>query len=109
MIAAQCPACHTIFSVADEFAGRAVECHSCGTPTLVPHVIRGDAILTAQGHQRLPQTSGVGRQKLSVEATTARAVNKVVRMLCAWLLIIFSLALMLWIVYEYFIPPYLLH
>jgi hypothetical protein len=36
MISAKCPMCHEVFSVRDQYAGRTVQCHNCGTPTLVP-------------------------------------------------------------------------
>jgi hypothetical protein len=35
MISAQCPLCHEVFAARDEFAGQAVQCHNCGTPTPV--------------------------------------------------------------------------
>jgi hypothetical protein len=106
MISAQCPMCREVFSVRDQFAGRPVECHNCGTPTIVPHVIRGDAILTAQGRQRLAEARLAGKLPSgSVENTTARAVNKIIRMLLIYAVIFCVILFILWYVWQNYIPP----
>jgi hypothetical protein len=91
VVSAQCPACYHVFRVQNIHAGRAVECHNCGTPTLVPDVAPTVRLAEPVPTVRLADNAPRG----SIEDATARVFWTIGRLLltvllfgfCAWVLL----------------------
>lgn len=86
--AVQCPACFHVFQAELRYAGTAVACHQCGTPTLVPASPRVELV----GHA----------PPGSVENATARVLLTIFRItfavaLAGGLLTLVGLAVMKWL------------